>query len=203
MTTQTSSRASDVEGKSRSKLVVWILVVLAVLLVGVGIAVWWHNRPITPTVLSVEEKQQLDEKIEAVQEPQYEVGKKEIILTEREVNGLLHTNTNLGDKMKIEFAKEAVHARIHTDLDPDLPFVGGRELKARARFFVRQTDQQPEIVLDDLSVWGISIPNAWLGELKGKNLLSNLGLESRKNRIGRGIESLEIHPGELRINLAE
>ena len=35
-----------------------------------------------------------------------------------------------------------VHARIETDLDKDMPLVGGKRLKAHARFFVN-TDSVP------------------------------------------------------------
>ena len=67
-------------------------------------------------------------------EPQYEKGTKEIILTERELNGLLNEHTTMGGQLKFELATDAIHARIETDLDPDLPVVGGKHLKAKARF---------------------------------------------------------------------
>ena len=190
--------------RSKSKKVLFILLAVLLLTVTAGVvAYWWYNRPITPTVLSEQEQRVLDQKVEAVQEPVYEAGGKVIVLTEREVNALLHHNTNLGDKVKIEFATDAVHARIHTDLDPDLPILGGKELKARARFKLITEQGSPAIILDDLTVWGISLPNAWLGDLKGKNLLSNLGLELKENRVGRGIEEISVKSGEIRIRLAE
>ena len=62
--------------------------------------------------------------------------RKEIILTERELNGLLNENTTFGKSVSFELATNAIHARVETDLDPDLPIVGGKRLKARARFLV-------------------------------------------------------------------
>ena len=166
-------------------------------------AYWWYSRPIIPTELGVEEQQALNQKVEAVQESSYVAGGKVLILTDREVNAMLHQNTNLGDKLKIEFATDAVHARIKTDLDPDLPFVGGRSLKARARFKLADESTTPAIILDDLTVWGISLPNAWLADLKGKNLLSNLGIESQGKRLENGIEEIKVENGQITIRLAE
>jgi cytoskeletal protein RodZ len=69
------------------------LFVILLILVGVW---WWQNRPIQPVVLSPQEKTVVEAKVEAIQkpaEPTYEKGGKEIILTERELNGLLNANT--------------------------------------------------------------------------------------------------------------
>lgn len=180
---------------------------IVMLLVGIALAFawWWHNRPIRPVVLTAQEKQVLEQKVETIRrsdsapaEPVYEKGVREIILTERELNGLLHENTNLGGSVSMQLATGAVHARIQTDLDPDLPFIGGRKLKARARFLIHDTAGKPGLVLDDLTVWGISLPNDWLGGLKGQNLLDKT--------LGGGIAGVEefrIEPGRMVIRLKE
>ena len=126
---------SPSQSPRKSNKVLIILAVTALLLVSVGAAAyWWHNRPITPTVLDAQEQKVLDQKIEVVQKPSYQPGDKTISLTEREVNALFHHNTGLGYKVKFELAHHAIHARIRTELDPDLPLVGGKTLKAKARF---------------------------------------------------------------------
>lgn len=183
--------------------------IVLLLLIGVGVGCYlWANRPIEPTVLAAKEQQVLDKKVEAVQEPTYTPGGKSIVLTEREVNALLHQNTDLGEKLKIEFANNAVHARVHTDLDPELPVLGGKTLKAKARFVIQQNGPSSALVLDDVTVWGVSLPNAWLGELKGKNLISNLGIDKNGAPQGggafsNGIEEINVKNGEIVIRLAE
>lgn len=190
--------------KGRSScLLVGICGVFLVLVVCAG-AYWWYNRPIKPVELSAKEKQVVEEKVERLEvgagEPEYERGAKEILLTERELNGLIHQNTALGDRLKLTLATGEIHARLETDMDEDLPVVGGKKLKARARFLVGSADGRPSLVLDDLTVWGASLPNDWLGGLKGQDLLGEI---FGKGGGVRGIEELRIERGQLVIRLAE
>lgn len=180
------------------------LVVFVVIALVLGGLWWWHNRPIQPVELSAKEKQVVEAKVEAIQkpaEPKYEKGGKEIVLTERELNGLLNENTNLGKSVSFELATNAIHARVETDLDPDLPLVGGKRLKARARFLVSEVPGKAAFVLDDVTVWGISLPNDWLGGLKGRDLLGET-IGGKNGRIA-GVEEFKVEPGRLVIRLAE
>jgi hypothetical protein len=188
----------------RNSCLVKGLVILAVVALVLGGLWWWHNRPIQPVKLSVEEKAVVEAKVEAIQnpaEPKYEKGGKEIILTERELNGLLNENTSLGKSVSFELATNAIHARIETDLDPDLPVVGGKHLKARARFLVSEEPGKAAFVLDDVTVWGISLPNDWLGGLKGHDLLGE-ALGGKGGKLP-GVEEFKVESGKLIIRLAE
>ena len=177
---------------------------LAIIALVLGGLWWWHNRPIKPVQLSVEEKAVVAEKVEAIQkpaEPAYEKGGKEIILTERELNGLLNDNTTLGESVSFQLATNAIHARVETDLDPDLPLVGGKRLKARARFLVSDVPGKAAFILDDVTVWGVSLPNDWLAALKGRDLLGEaIGAKGGKLP---GVEEFKVEPGKLTIRLAE
>lgn len=192
---------------SKGNQILLIIAVTALLLVSAGAATyWWHNRPISPTVLDAKEQKALDQKIEVAQKRSYQPGDKTISLSEREVNALFHHNTGLGDKVKFEFARHAIHARIQTKLDPDLPVMGGKTLKAKARFLLKDGNNHPAIILDDVTVWGISLPNAWLAELKGQNLISDLGLNgshSSESSLSKGIKDIQVNNGKITIELAE
>lgn len=182
-----------------------IAVVLLLLFVaGVAGAYYWYNRPIKPVELTKQEVATVEAKIGSLaatpDEPQYVPGSKDIVLTERELNGLLNQNTQLGNKLKLTLATDEVHARIETDMDEDLPIIGGKKLKAKARFIVTSEAGRPSLVLDDLTVWGASIPNDWLGGIKGKDLLSEIFGTGTSLR---GIEQLRIERGQLVIRLAE
>jgi hypothetical protein len=185
----------------------WLKVLLGILflLLVAGIVWWWQNRPIQPVVLSLEEKAAVEAKVEAIQQPAgpaYEKGSKEIILTERELNGLLNENTDFGKSVSFQLASNAIHARVETDLDPDLPVVGGRHLKARARFLVSDIPGKASFILDDLTVWGISLPNDWLAGLKGRDLLAET-LGAGNNGKVPGVEEFKVEPGRLVIRLKE
>ncbi len=202
-----------VSGKKGISLGIKLLIALvAALLVLAGF--WmWLNRPIHPVLLSAEEKAAVSAKVDELQrpaivgkdvpvEPKYEKGGKEIVLTERELNGLLNENTPFGKTICFELGTNALHARVETDLDKDLPVVGGRHLKARARFLVGNTPQHASLVLDDVTVWGISLPNDWLGGIKGQDLLAQTLGSDAKGGIP-GVEEFKIEPGRLVIRLKE
>lgn len=193
--------------RSRRKLIP--LVILAVLGIGAvvaGAAIWWANRPIQATVLTPPEKTALENKLAAVEkaaeEPNYTPGDKEIVLTERELNGLLNENTPLGDQLKLELASNAVHARISADIPEDFPLMPSKKLKGKARFFIKDEGGSPALILDDLTIWGISLPNAWLGDLKGENLLGTL-LPSATGAGIAGVEDIRVENRSLIIRLAE
>lgn len=195
-----TSPTPDLPTKAKSKsscllVAAGVFLLVVILLIGGWLLM---NRPIQPVVLSQEESQLVEAKLQEP-EPGYERGSKEIVLTEREINGLLHRNTNLGDKLKLELVDGAIHARIDTDLDEDLPMLGGKRFKARARFLVESETGAPALVLDDLSLWGVSLPNDWLGGIKGQDLLGEiLGGSS----IG-GVDSFRVERGRVVIRLKE
>lgn len=190
----------------RSRLPI-VLIVLAVVMIALGAAWWWYWRPIQPVTLTAVEKTAVEAKVEVLEkpaEPTYEKGAREIVLTERELNGLLNENTTLGKSLSFQLATDAIHARIETDLDADLPVVGGKRLKARARFVVGDGSGHPTLVLEDLTVWGISVPNDWLAGIKGRDLLGEaLGGGNKSRTTLAGVEELRVEPGQLRIRLKE
>lgn len=195
------SRMNPPAARRKSWIIKGIITLGCLLLVLLGL--WlWSNRPIRPVELSVQEKAVVTEKVEAIQKPTeavYEKGGKEIILTERELNGLLNENTTLGNSVCFELATNAIHARVETDLDPDLPVVGGKRLKARARFLVGDAQGKATLILEDLTVWGISLPNEWLGGLKGHDLLGE-AIGAKEGKIP-GVEEFKVEPGKLTIRL--
>ena len=76
-------------------------------------------------------------------------------------------------------------------------------MKARARFLVDANELNPSVILDDLTVYGVSVPNAWLGELKGQNLFASLSGSVGDNAFSRGIEDIKIENGLIEIQLAQ
>lgn len=180
------------------------IILIVLLLAGAAAAYFWYNRPIQPVELSKQEVEAIEEKIGSIEaapaEPEYVPGSKEIVLTERELNGLINHNTQLGDKLKLTLITDEIHARIETDMDQDVPVVGGKRLKAKARFLVQSVEGKPSLVLDDLTVWGASLPNDWLGGMKGKDLLGEIF--GSGGGLG-GIEDIRIDRGQLVIRLAE
>ena len=128
----------------------------------------------------------------------YVPGSKVFKLTDREINGLLNANTDLGNSVRLEFATDAVNAYLAVPIPQDFPVGGGKIFRARGRFRVSLGNGgAPYAILDDVTVFGLSLPKAWLGGLKGENLLERAMGERNGSPILRGIKSLRLEPGAL------
>ena len=207
MTVMPQSNIPPLPKKRRRKLLFILFALLGAALVAIGVALWWFNRPIQATVLTSDEKLLVAEKLavmdDSPEQSEYIPGEKEIVFTERELNGLLNENTALGEQLKLELATNAVHARIQADIPKDSPFLPGKTLRGKARFMISSQEGHPSLILDDVTIWGVSLPNAWLGDFKGKNLLGALLSSSGTSISTIGIEDISVSNGRLTIQLTE
>lgn len=138
-------------------------------------------------------------------EPYREIdANRKINLNERELNALLAKNTDLAGKVAIDLSKEMASVKVLIPLDPELPIFGGKTLKVTAGLELRFSQQKPTAILKGVSVWGVPIPNAWLGGLKGSDLIESFGADSGFwQTVAAGIETLRVEDGHLTIQLAK
>lgn len=201
------------------------LALFLIIIATVAITIWWIQRPIKPVTLTEKEKVVLDQKLEkiskdnsypssvtnrAIQPPQkpsepvYTPGSKVLRITEREINGLLNQNTDLGQTVRLEFVRDAINAYLAVPIPKDFPIGGGRTFRARSRFHLSlDANGQPDANLEDVTVLGISLPNAWLGGVKGKNLLADAARDRNGRPILRGIKGLHVESGALVLELED
>jgi hypothetical protein len=129
---------------------------------------------------------------------------RQIRLTERELNALLARNTSLAQKLAIDLSKDLASAKLLIPLDPDFPFVGGKTLRVSAGLELRYDDRNPVVMLKGVSIWGVPIPNAWLGGLKNVDLVKEFGAERGFwQAFGAGVENIRVEEGTLSITLKE
>jgi hypothetical protein len=134
----------------------------------------------------------------------YLPGAKVIRISEREINGLLNANTDLGKSVRLEFARDAVNAYVAVPIPNDFPVLGGKMFRARGRFDVSLGNGgKPYAILEDVTVFGVSLPKAWLGGIKGENLIGDAVGENKGGPVLRGIKSLRIEPGALVIEVED
>ena len=128
----------------------------------------------------------------------YVPGSKLFKLTEREINGLLNANTDLGKSVRLEFAQDAINAYVAVPIPEDFPIGGGKMFRARGRFRISLGNGgTPYAILEDITIFGLSLPKAWLGGLKGENLLGDAMGQGKRGPVLQGIKSLRIEPGAL------
>lgn len=130
--------------------------------------------------------------------------KRRIELTERELNALLAEKTDLAEQIVIDLTDNLASVKLLVDLDPDFPFLGGKTLKVSSGTELSYSANRPVVVMKGVSVWGVPIPNAWLGGLKNIDLVKEFGAgDGFWKSFADGIEDIRVEDGKLLIQLAE
>jgi hypothetical protein len=194
------------------------------------VAVYFYlfHASISPVELSVKEEQVLEQKLGRLDSTQRsrtlhksrhqpDSGKeitperyseadanREIILTERELNGLLATNTDLASTLAIDLSDDLASAKLIIPLDEEMPVLGGKTLKVTAGLELAYRNRNPVVALRGISLWGVPIPNAWLGNMKNVDLVQEFGdQDGFWKAFSDGVDEIEVNDGELRIRLKE
>ncbi len=138
-------------------------------------------------------------------EPYSEVGaKREVAFTERELNAMLAKNTDMANTLAIDLSDNLASAKLLLPLDPDFPIFGGKTLKASAGMELAYKNERPSVILKGVSVWGIPIPNAWLGGLKNVDLVKEFGHQDGFwKSFADGVENIKVVEGNLVVKLKE
>jgi len=207
--------------KTRSGWRTAALVLLTIALsVGISVFVVWmvlFPTAFKPVKLSDREAQVLEQKLDRIgagqgaatpalePEPYSEVGaSREVAFTEKELNALLARNTDLAHRLAIDLSDDLMSAKLLVPLDPEFPVLGGETLKVTAGMEMRYANGCPVMVLKGVSVWGVPLPNAWLGNLKNIDLVSEFGDQGGFwQAFADGIEEIEVREGKLRVKLKE
>jgi hypothetical protein len=138
-------------------------------------------------------------------EPYTEEGAtREVSFSERELNALLAKNTDLADKLAIDLTDNLASAKLLFPIDPDFPVLGGKTLKASAGLELAYQDDRPIVILKGVSIWGVPVPNAWLGGLKNVDLVKEFGgQEGFWKSFAAGIDNIQVQDGSLVVKLKE
>lgn len=197
-------------------------IVLLSVLLSVGITLWLvftllFPRQFTPVSLNPKEEQVLAQKLQrfdaATQrasraplapEPYSEEGaRRRIALTEKELNALLARNIDLAHRLAIDLSDDLASVKLLVPLDPEFPILGGKTLKLTAGAEIRFADSRPVVRLKGVSLWGVPLPNAWLGNNKNIDLVQAYGDRGFWKAFADGVEQIEVKEGELRLTLRE
>lgn len=197
------------------------IIMSAVILGSAGIAAagtaWWvkHNiyaSALKPVALTQTEQADLNSKLHVLgqQAPTAapvdpEIAKRTLTISEREINAFL-SEQGLGEQVKVEFTQGGAAATVLVPVEKDAPLIGGTTLRLRFAFGAKMDSSKHfAFSLNDISVGGVPMPNAWLGNLKGLNLLAESPLQSDPAVKGflAGIRDFKIDSGVMRIVLNE
>ncbi len=207
----------------RQKLLVVLCVFFGIFGITAASATWWYHHnfraaPFKPVNLTVAEQDTLQSKLAALETgktseleapapaPAVSDPAKTIVLSEREINGWLASQPDFADKVKFHMNNDMVGATILVPVDPSVSYIGGKTIRIKVAFNTKlDADHKLNFSLADVSVGGISLPNAWLYDAKGLNLFADNGPGSVNSeflqRFAAGIKDFQIRNGELRMVL--
>ncbi|MGB3095823.1 MAG: hypothetical protein WBB46_03695 [Candidatus Deferrimicrobiaceae bacterium] len=216
-------------GKSGSRFKRYFGPAIVIFCVVVLLVALWVNRYVyaskfTPVSLSRQEEEVLDSKLALLRdndpvtaekrrlpgkpltpEPYTEEGaKREIRLSERELNGLIANTPEMAERVAIDLSDDLVSVKLVLPVDEEVPILGGKTLRIRMGLNVSYEGSNPIIALKGVSLGGIPLPNAWLGNLKNVNLLEQFGTDDGFWKIfSAGVQTIKIRQGHLQIRLKE
>ncbi len=194
------------------------LIVLVVILLTAGatfllVRAYIFPSELEPVQLSQSEAQQLDEKLERIgwnpelgePEPYTEEGAdREVIFSEREVNALIGGDPELARRVAIDLSDDLASAKVLVTVPPDFPVMPGKLVRINAGFEMRLDEtRKPVVILKGVSVMGVPLPNAWLGNLKNIDFVQEVGEPGFWNSFAAGVDDLRIRDGEIYIRLRE
>lgn len=189
-----------------------VLITLTVILGCAGIAaaaggLWvkhtFYPSAITPVSLTTSEQLALDNKLQTLNNPtSADEANRTIVINERELNAYL-AKQELGENVQVRFGEGVVSAAIIFQAPEDFPILPNQKIRLRFTFGTSLTPEHKlSLKLDDLSLGGISLPNSWIGDIKGVDLVAeNVEHDPSLQKFLAGIQSLEIHNGTLRLVL--
>lgn len=133
-----------------------------------------------------------------------DAGERNLSFSEKELNALLASNTDMAKKLAIDLSQDLVSARVLVPVDRDFPVLGGKTLRLSTGVEMAYRDGRPKVLLRGVSVMGVPIPNAWLGGLKNIDLISEFGNEKGFWKgFSDGVEDIHVEDGELKIKLKQ
>lgn len=219
--------------KSRFGLRKVMGVIALVIIVTALLTLWWvkHNiyaSKFTPTVLTVKEQKALKSKLAKLEatankdpvipkkkrqdmraplepEPYSEEGaKREISLTEKELNALIANNPEVAQRVAIDLSEDLISVKLVVPMDEEIPILGGKTLRLSLGIILGYENGRPVIALKGVSLGGIPLSNAWLGNLKNRNLVKEFGAEGGFWKLfSDGVADLKVQEGHILIKLKE
>lgn len=208
------------------------LQVTLVVLVTIAITVfvgWWVIRTyifpsqLEPVALSQSEQIELGRKLKAIgivtgpmvsnsavessgaaPEPYSEEGaSREVFLSERELNGMIAKDPELATNFALDLADDLVSFTLLVPVPQDFPVMAGRIVRVRGGAEVAYANDRPTVVIKGVSLMGVPVPNAWLGNLKNVDLVSEFGDAGFWQAFADGVEDIRVREGRLQVKLKE
>jgi len=134
---------------------------------------------------------------------------REVHFGERELNAIIARDPELARRLAVDLSRDLVSVKLLVPLPPDFPVMGGQTVRVTAGAQVRQTvgptgERRLSVIVTGVSLWGMPLPNAWIGGLRGVDLVEQFGDDPGFwQALAEGVEHVQVEDGELVLELAE
>ena len=199
-------------------------IVLLTLIATIGIGYWWLSHYVfpdnfEPVTLDASEQDSLNSKLNTLgidtqgggsagplkPEPYSEEGaSREVRFSERELNGMLANNTDLAQRLAVDLSDDLLSAVLLVPFEEGFPVLGGRTVRVNAGVELSFANGRPLVKLKGVSLMGVPIPNAWLGNLKNVDLVNEFGANPGFwQSFAAGVDYIQVQDGRLLVRLKE
>jgi len=201
----------------KKALIVTSIILGSATLAAAGTA-WWVKRniyasPFSPVMLTSSEQTALDGKLEALKQSAAaepapvdpEIEKRTLTLTDREINAFFEQQ-GLGEQIKVSLHSGGGTATFLLPLGAEGEVGNGMTLRIGISLGAKMDDNKKfALSISDVSVGGVPMPNAWLGNMKGLNLMADhpVSEDPAFKAFVAGIRDFQIKAGQLRVVLNE
>jgi hypothetical protein len=210
------------------------LFILVAILITAGVCFWIFRTYISPSdfkpvALSASEQTSLDSKLRMLglnprdllpdaergdsvdaegrlvpEKYQEDPAQRDIRMSEKELNAIIASNPDLARRFAVDLSDNLASAKILIPVDQDFPVMGGRTLRVNAGLELAYRDDRPVVKLRGVSIMGVPVPNAWLGNLKNVDLVEQFsGDPGFWSAFAAGVALIEIEDGRLHVKLKE
>ena len=129
---------------------------------------------------------------------------REVFFNEKELNALVAKSPQWAEKFAVDLADDLASAQLLMPIPQDFPIMPGETLRISAGVEASFANGRPIIALRGVSLWGVPVPNAWLGNLKNVDLVEQFGAQDGFwKSFADGVETIRVEDGQLYIKLKE
>lgn len=129
---------------------------------------------------------------------------REIRITEKELNAIIDKNPEWADRVAIDISRDLLSVVLLVPVDPEFPIVGGTTARITAGATLRFENDKPVVIVRGISIGGVPLPSAWMGDLKNKDLVQEFGGQGGFwDGLSRGVEEIMLEDGNLYLKLRE
>ncbi|MBB1437952.1 arginine N-succinyltransferase [Shewanella sp. SG41-4] len=127
---------------------------------------------------------------------------RQVSFSEKEVNSMIGRNPDFAQRVAIDFSDNLASATMLIPIPKDFPIMAGEILRVNTGLDIHlDANRRPVVALVGVSLMGVPIPNAWLGNMKNVNLVGEFGDRGFWNAFADGVDDIQIRDGELSIKL--